>query len=136
MKLAKQSCKALTAEGSQCEAAAIHGSDFCFFHDPTKAAERKEAHAAGGRQNRMKTLDPETSDIKIKDSRDVIALLSETINQVRKGQLDPRIANSVGFLAGITIRVLEQNQLEDRIEKIEQLLKNRTKVTELTLTGS
>jgi hypothetical protein len=29
---------------------------------------------------------------------DAIALISETINQVRRGQIDPRVANSVGFL--------------------------------------
>jgi hypothetical protein len=107
MKSVRHSCKAQTPEGSQCQAAAIQDSDFCFFHDPSKTAERREARSTGGRQNRMKTLDPATSDMKIKDSRDVIALLSETINQVRKGQIDPRVANSVGYLAGITVRVFE-----------------------------
>lgn len=84
----------------------------------------------------MKTLDAATPDMKIKDSGDVIALLSETINQIRKGVIDPRVANSVGYLASITVKVFEQNELENRIEKIEQLLKNRPKVAELTLTGS
>ena len=136
MESTKQSCQGVTSDGLQCQAAAIRGSDFCFFHDPSKEVERREAHAAGGRQNRMKTLDTATSDVKIKDCGDVAALLSETINQVRKGLIDPRIANSVGYLANITVRVLSQNELEDRITKLEQLLERRTKVSELILTGN
>src|ERR1700676_2111747 len=106
MKSTKQSCQGVTPDGSQCQAAALRNSDFCFFHDPSKDAERRESCAAGGRQNRMKTLDTATSDVKIEDCGDVVELLSETINQVRKGLIDPRIANSVGYLANIAVRVV------------------------------
>jgi hypothetical protein len=136
MKSIKQSCKGLTSDGSPCEAAAMRESDFCFFHDPSKAAERHEAHAAGGRQNRMKTLEAGASDVEVSDSSKLLELLSQTINQVRKGTIDPRVANSVGYLAGITAKVLNQNELEDRIAKLEELIQRRSKVSELKLTGS
>ena len=125
----------MTPDGSQCKAAAMRDSDFCFFHDPSKRAERREARAAGGRQNRMKTLDAAASDVKIRDCGDVVELLSETINQVRKGLIDPRVGNSVGYLANIAVRVFEQNELEDRIAKLEQLLEGRNKLPELLMTG-
>ena len=130
MESTKQSCQGVTADGSQCEAAAIRGTDYCFFHAPSRAAERREAQAAGGRQNRMKTLDPATADMKIDDCGDVVALLSETINQVRRGQIDPRVANSMGYLASITVKVLEQNALEDRIARLEGLLERRANAPE------
>jgi hypothetical protein len=84
----------------------------------------------------MKTLDSAASDVKIKDCGDVVQLLSETINQVRKGVIDPRVANSVGYLANITVRVFAQNELEDRVAKLEQLLERRNKPPELLMTGS
>jgi hypothetical protein len=52
----------------------------------------------------MKTLAADAPDIKITDCRDVVKLISETINEVRRGQIDPRIANAVGFLASVLIR--------------------------------
>jgi hypothetical protein len=85
----------------------------------------------------MKTVDPGAPDIHIRDCKDVVVLLSETINQVRKGVIDPRIANSVGYLANQLVRVFAQNDLEDRIEKLEQLIsKRRSTIPESLMTGS
>src|SRR5579862_576050 len=77
----KHACGAVKSDGSQCQAAALPQSDFCFFHDPAKAAERREAHATGGRRNRVRTLDGSASDVRIDNSGDVMALLSQTIEQ-------------------------------------------------------
>jgi hypothetical protein len=136
MKSTKRLCEGVKPDGLRCQAAALLDSNFCFFHDPSKVAERREAHSAGGRQNRMKTLDAGASDVKIKDSGDVVALLSDTINQVRKGLIDPRIANSVGYLANITVRVFAQEELENRIARLEKVLEHRGKVPEFMMTGS
>ncbi len=62
----------------------LPGSEFCFFHDPSKAEKRRESQAQGGRQNRMKTLESSAQDVKIQDYGDAIALLAQTINQVRR----------------------------------------------------
>lgn len=129
-------CQAVKPDGSRCQAATLPGSDFCFFHDPSKAGERREAQALGGRQNRMKTLDSRASDVKIEDCGDVVALMSETINQVRKGVIDPRIANAVGYLTNVVMKALEQDELESRIERLEALLEGRSQVPGLTMTGT
>jgi hypothetical protein len=42
----------------------------------------------------------------------VSELLEETINRVRQGSLDPRFANTIGFLAGIHLKALTQAQGE------------------------
>jgi hypothetical protein len=52
----------------------------------------------------------------------VVRLILETINQVRKGAIDPRVANAVGYLANVVIKALEQDELEARIKKLEALL--------------
>jgi hypothetical protein len=126
METVNRQCAALKPDGSQCQAAALYESEFCFFHDPSRAAERHQAQALGGKQNRMKTLDSGAPNIECHNTEDIIALLTQTINQVRKGAIDPRIANSVGYLATITIKIFEHNDLENRIEKLEQATQRQT----------
>ncbi len=121
----KKFCKANKSDGSKCEVVALTDSEFCFFHDPSSAADREAAQSLGGQGNRMKTLDPGVPDVKIQNSGELLALLSETINEVRKGVIDPRVANAVGYLANIAMRTLEQNQLEARIRSLEVMLENR-----------
>jgi hypothetical protein len=130
-----KTCSATKPDQSKCQAAAMPGSEFCYFHDPSKAEERREAQSQGGRQNRVRTLEETAPDIKIEDSGDAIALISDTINQVRKGKIDPRVANSVGFLANILMKAVERNKLETRIEQLEALLKVQTPTLDLNITG-
>jgi hypothetical protein len=129
-------CKAKKPDGTRCNSSVLPGSNFCFFHDPAKAAERRGAQALGGRQNRLKTLYSRASDMKIRDCGDVVTLMSEAINQVRKGAIDPRVANAVGYLVNVVIKALEQDELETRIERLEALLGGRSQVPDLTMTGT
>ena len=41
-------CKAINKQGQPCGAFALARSNYCFHHDPTKAAERKAARSKGG----------------------------------------------------------------------------------------
>jgi hypothetical protein len=84
----------------------------------------------------MKTLNATVPDVKVKDCGDVVALISETINHVRKGTIDPRVANAVGYLANVLIKALEQDELETRIERLEALLETRSQAPALTMTGT
>lgn len=129
-------CKATKQSGEDCQTAALPKSAFCYFHDPAKAIERREAQALGGRQNRIRALDTTAPDVKVEDCSDVVALVSETINQVRKGVIDPRVANSVGYLANVLIKAFERDELETRIEKLEALLERRSEASERSMPGS
>ncbi len=131
----KTPCKAKKPDGSDCQAAALPGSEYCFFHDPAKAERRREAQSLGGRHNHMKTLDEDTPDVKIQNCQDTVPLLSETINQVRKGEIDPRVANAVGYLANVIIKAVEQSDIEKRIEAIEAAVKTNRPTSELTIQG-
>jgi hypothetical protein len=82
----KHVCAGLKPDGTQCQAAVLAGSNFCYFHDPSKAPERRESQAQGGRGNRARTLVPGAPVIHIRDSRDVVALLDDMLDQVRKGK--------------------------------------------------
>ena len=122
---AQKLCTATKRDGMGCQAAALPGSPFCFFHDPAKATARRKAQSAGGRENRMRTLPADAPDVKVQDGADVVRLLSDTINQVRRGEIDPRVANTVGYLSNIVLAATSQRELESRLAELESLLKNR-----------
>jgi hypothetical protein len=69
-------------------------------------------------------LPADAPDNPLRSTHDVSSLLGESINHVRKGQLDPRIANAVGYLASILLGALQQGPLEERLARIEAALLN------------
>src|SRR4051812_32349971 len=103
----KRQCCHRRSDGGTCRAKAVSGSSLCFFHAPDRAADRLKAQKAGGRRNKVAALPTDTPDYDLKNVGDVVILLGSTINQVRKGQVDPRVANSVGYLSGILLKALE-----------------------------
>jgi hypothetical protein len=58
----------------------------------------------------------------VEDSSDVSTLITASINQLRRGELDPRVANGIGYLATVLLRSLEQGQMEQRVSEMELLL--------------
>ncbi len=106
-------------DGTRCRANAMRGSDYCFTHDPAKADERRAARQAGGRVGKAQVLPSGTPDVPLGSVADLLALLGETINQVRRGDLDPKVANTVGYLSGTLLRALEVGDLETRLAKLE-----------------
>ena len=93
-----------------------------FFHDPAKAAERAAAQRAGGANNRASTLPADTPEFAVGTAVEVVSLLGETINQVRTGMLDPKVANCIGYLSGIVLKGLDQGDLQRRIEALENVV--------------
>ena len=86
-------CRFRKKNGKSCSADAQIGKDLCVFHDPAKAADGRRARRAGGinRSQNTTVLPPETPDIPLRTIHDVSTLLAESINQVRRGQLDARV---------------------------------------------
>jgi hypothetical protein len=117
-------CHARKKNGGECGADAQVGKDVCVFHDPAKAADGQRARRAGGlnRSRRKAVLPSETPDHPLRTTTEVSAFLGACINQVRRGELDPRVGNSVGYLASVLLRSLEQGPLEERMARLEATL--------------
>ena len=98
-------------------------NDFCFFHNPKTKKSKKEAIIKGGKGNK-KNHQP-LEEIKIKDNKDVVRLIVKTINEVRQGSADVRIANCIFYGSGQLIKALELAGLEERIAKIEEMLSDK-----------
>ena len=122
-------CQHIKANGIRCGAHAITGSQYCFFHDPKKAKQRTAARKAGGHKSKAAVLSPETPDHQLGTLTDVVSLLGETINQVRRGEIDPRVSNAVGYLTNVLIKALEQGNLEERLNALEDTVNNQPKHT-------
>ena len=107
-------CQRDKTDGSKCKARRVAGSDFCFFHDPEKSAEREAAQRSGGLRNKIAALPSTAPDASLLSAQDVVTLLSETINQVRRGEVDPKVANAVGYLGGLLMKAIHETEIEKR----------------------
>jgi hypothetical protein len=117
-------CEVRNKDGSICGATAQRGKDVCVFHDPAKEADGRRARRAGGlaRSRSVRVLAADTPAIPLASCKDVVALLGQSIIQTRRGELDPRVANTIGFLSGMLLKALEQGQVEERLLKVEAVL--------------
>jgi hypothetical protein len=115
---------AYTKPDGRCKANAQLGSTFCFFHDPEVAEERQAARVNGGkeRSRRVTVLSADTPDMPVDTAANVIRLLTETINHTLRGELDPRIGNSVGYLAAIVLKAQQRDELDQRVAHLESIL--------------
>jgi len=121
----RQKCANRKRDGKPCKAYACGDDQFCFFHSPGSTRERREAQKAGGttrgKQNSAIAV-REIPDKPLRNSADICELLSTTINEVRSGRVQPRIATAVGYLANILLGAQEQGPLEDRLSRLETVL--------------
>ena len=113
-------CTQVKRNGQRCAARAQLGSSHCFFHDPASAPTRAAASKRGGERNHVAVLPSTTADYPLSRAKDAVALLALTINQVLRGQIDPRIANAVGYLVTVQLKALEQGETEERLATLEQ----------------
>lgn len=112
-------------DNTQCSGNSMLNADFCYFHNPAiPEADKSENRAIGGKNNAIGALEP-LEPLDIQAPQDVVTLLIQTINQVRGGKIEIRAANCLGVLSSHLLRAFEMSDLEKRIEKIEQSLKQR-----------
>lgn len=113
--------------GERCNADAMNGSEYCYWHSPEiSPEERREAQARGGQAGKIKVKEP-LEPIKIDTTKDVLTLITDSINRIRNGTMDVKLGNTLGYLAGTAIKALEISELERRLETIEKHLTEQEK---------
>lgn len=119
IKLEAGQCETVKQDGQRCRAHALGGKSACFFHDSGSAEERTVASSRGGSGKHSATLPAGTPDFPLRNSTDAAALLARTVNQLLRGEIDPKIANGAGFLIGILMKAQDASRLEERLSALE-----------------
>ncbi len=116
-------CKFIKQNNEQCRANAMQKCQFCFTHNPETGEAKHQAVIRGGKSPK-KNYNPLIS-IEINDSKSVVKLLATTINEVRQGAVDLRVANCIGYLSGHLIKALEVSEIVGRVETLEGIILER-----------
>ena len=61
--------------------------------------------------------------IKLQTESDVNRFLAKVINMLNRDQIDPNKASRLGYLCNLLISGLRSKDLEERISKLERILK-------------
>ena len=121
-------CKSRKKDGKRCGANAQPTNGLCVFHDPAREDDGHRARQAGGvhRSRPAAVLPSDTPDHPLGDTNQVSVLLADSINRLRRGQLDPRVANAMGYLASVLLKALESGRIEDRLAHLEAAMAGTT----------
>ena len=121
-------CKSIKPDGTQCNANAMSGADYCYTHNPDISDEEKREAKQRGGQNRAVAISEPLPPLAIAEPNDAVLLIVDTISRVRSGELDIRVANCLGFLTDKLLKAFEVSKLNDRVEIIERvILEKKTK---------
>jgi len=115
-------CEAIKADGQRCKAPAMSKGHYCFFHSQATAEQRKDAQRRGGEKGKRQTLPKEDAEYDLATISGVVQMLGSIINKTLRGDVDYKISNSVSVLSGNLLRALEGNELEQRLNALEERL--------------
>lgn len=119
-------CKFAKENNNQCEAEALKGKDFCFFHSQDEKVKEKriKASSEGGKSKlELETCVSKSDYFSLKTVSEVLGLLEFTMNNYLQGKINRSKASCIGYLASITIGAIKDNSFEQRLEVIENVLK-------------
>jgi len=115
-------CKEIKKDGTQCNANAMSGLDYCYTHNPDISDEEKREAKQRGGQARALTITNPLPVLPINEPNDAVLLITDTIHRVRSGELDIKTANCLGFLSDKLLKAFEVAKLNDRVEIIERVI--------------
>jgi len=115
-------CSFTKPDEKQCNANAMSEADYCYTHNPDISDEEKREAKQRGGQNRAVAISEPLPPLAIAEPNDAVLLIVDTINRVRAGELDIRVANCLGFLTDKLLKAFEVSKLNDRVEIIERVI--------------
>ena len=110
-------CSFVKENGLRCNAFSLKDSEYCFSHSPEHKEQKIAAVTRGGMAKKYSKV--VLAPISIKEPQDIIMLLDETVNLVRKSMIAPSVANSVGYLCGVMIKSFEVINFDKRLTELE-----------------
>jgi hypothetical protein len=120
-------CTGITREGERCRGIAIDGLGYCYAHDPDRAEERRRnAHKGGKRAGRGRPS-PATAELTRLQGR-----FEDLVDKVLSGEVErgdgavaAQLLNGARACVVGLLKAREQEELEARLEEVEEILKQR-----------
>jgi len=97
------------------------GSDYCFMHDPARAADRARARKKGGVNRRRSGAAADGGPVELRSADDVLTVLERAMNDVLCMENSATRARTIGYLCGAALKALEVGEVEDRLEALEKV---------------
>jgi len=116
-------CKHIKDNGKQCKANAMDNG-YCYLHNPDISEEEKKMARVRGGENNAVLIGEIMGESKIRTSEDIVDLMESVINKVKQGVLDVRVANTLGYLAGVTQKSIKEVEVESRLKRIEDIIRD------------
>ena len=118
-------CAATRVNGAECNAYALSGSRFCWWHCPDALEARQEARSRGGRARHGRDLSGVGEEVAGREFRslsDMVDVLSLAIRSTLS--LEPSISRNrcIGYLCRCWSDVYTVGEIEARIERLEESL--------------
>ena len=116
-------CKAMAAKGKACQAKAMAGSHFCFFHDPTYRARRLDAQRKGGSSLKSHVQTPLNPpfEVDLGEPLNIIRLLSFVANCFVRSEVDAKAVHGFCHLADSALRAHNLENVLNRLEELQRL---------------
>ena|SRR3989344_90170 len=118
-------CIFIKSNGERCGGFPVEGSAYCINHEPRMKEKKLEAVRNGGAATSYERLELALPAMVISGPADVVVATVQTINEVRTGQLPPKVASTIGYLLGVALKAYEVANLDQRVEMIESVLVER-----------
>lgn len=116
-------CQALTKKGEACQAPALAGDAFCFWHSPAQAKARAEARSKGGRaRHERKVSGVDAPPPRVKGIADLLPLVNRALTDLYCLENSIARARCVAQLAGVLVKVLELSEVAERLAAVEARL--------------
>ncbi len=109
-------CSGTRRGGEPCNAAALPGRALCWAHDPELRGKATEARRAGGENSSTAARAARRVP---RDMADLVKRLLLAVDEVHRGELDPRRATAMAALGRAIVTVYEAGELQQRLTELE-----------------
>jgi hypothetical protein len=117
-------CVGIKADGTRCGAQAMRNSQWCIGHDPDQAEARRRRASKGGKRGGRGRPVAELAALRVENA--------EIREQLLEGKLKPGVAavavqsiNTDIRAVSAALKAREQEELEQRLEDLEELLEQK-----------
>ena len=107
-------CTAKTARGRQCAAFALVGETKCLLHSGRAVELGRRGGCRRGRLEGLKGIPRPRTAAQVRN------LVSQYVVELRRGDLDSRLGNTLVDAAGLLLKAISVSNHEARIRKLEQ----------------